>query len=131
MSRSAAARRERLLPGGVPRYVRCYDNGGESADRYSVLFTGRYTHKTGGEYLYLAMSAAPFHPQGVGMHGGCPHQPDTMDSRGRPWARRPPSIRRMCHLGRRVEFSELPDDCRKLVLRDYMYIWDLKEGAPR
>ena len=24
----------RLLPGGVPRYVRCYDNGGETADHF-------------------------------------------------------------------------------------------------
>jgi hypothetical protein len=37
-----------LMPNGVPKYVRVYDNGGKSFDRYTVVFTGRYTHKTGG-----------------------------------------------------------------------------------
>ena len=30
-------RKENLLPQGTPRYVRCYDNGGETADRYTVV----------------------------------------------------------------------------------------------
>ena len=57
----------RLMPDGVPRYVRCYDNGG-SGDRYTVVYTGNYRGR-GGMCRYVGMSALPFHPQGVGMHG--------------------------------------------------------------
>lgn len=52
-------RAERFMPNDVPRYVRIYDNGGETADRYTVVFTGLRT----GWHQLLSMSAAPFHPQ--------------------------------------------------------------------
>ena len=100
-----------LLPNGIPKYVRCYDNGGETADRFTVVFTGRYTHKTGGDFIYLSMSGAPFHPQGVGQHGSDRKQID-----------RPA----YSHLGKKIKFQDLPDDCRKLVLSDYKDLWDLK-----
>ena len=29
-------RAERFMPGGVPKHIRCYDNGGETADRYTI-----------------------------------------------------------------------------------------------
>lgn len=51
-----STRMKALMPDGVPRYIRCYDNGGVTADRYTVCFTGRYRHKSLGEYLYLTMS---------------------------------------------------------------------------
>jgi hypothetical protein len=104
-------RSERLLPNGKPRYVHCYDNGGESIDRYTVIFTGRYRHKTGGEFIYLAMNAAPFHPQGFGQHGGSDKQID--------WPR-------YGHLGRKIQFDVLPADCQRLVLSDYRDLWDIK-----
>lgn len=50
------SRKDQLLPGGVPKYIRCYDNGGKTCDRYTVVFTGRYRHKTGGSFLYVGMS---------------------------------------------------------------------------
>jgi len=62
-------RTERLLPNGVPRYIRCYDNGGKTADRYTVCYTGNYRGKTKGWHDYVGMSGAPFHPQGIGQHG--------------------------------------------------------------
>lgn len=52
------------MPGGIPKWVRCYDNGGESIGRYAVCFT----RKQGGG-SYVAMNSAPFHPQGFGQHG--------------------------------------------------------------
>lgn len=77
-----------------------YDNGGETADRYTVYyrkpqgwpegFRGRY-------FPCVGMSAHPFHPQGVGMHDeGMPGE----------------------HNGRRIQFRALPPDCQRLVIQD-------------
>lgn len=113
-TKTLQARIARLMPAGVPRYVRCYDNGGldapkGTADRYTVLFTGRasgtYQSRIGRMYNALGMSAAPFHPQGIGQH--C-------------------EARDGAHLGKRIRFEELPEDCRRLVLRDYREIWRLE-----
>lgn len=98
----------KYAPDQTPRYVRCYDNGGASFDRYTVVFTGRYRHKTGGSVLYVGMSEHPFHPQGFGQHGEAPSRIDQ------------PSY---AHLGKRISFAALPPDCRTLVLRDYAELW--------
>lgn len=105
-----SSRTDRLLPGGVPRYVRCYDSGGEG-DRYTVVFTGRYRHQTDGDYVYIGMNAAPFHPQGIGMHGS---------------ARRPIDTPTYGHLGKRIKFDTLPPDCQRLALRTYRDLWDIE-----
>ena len=52
----------KLLPNGVPKYVRCYDDGGKSIDRYTVVFTKK---RPGGVTLYLGMSSEPFHPANI------------------------------------------------------------------
>lgn len=111
-SRKLTERRQRFMPGGVPRLVRCYDNGGESIDRYTVVFTGRYRKGTADEFVYLAMNERPFHPQGFGQHGFSRDQID-----------RP----RSGHLGRRIKFEELPADCQQCSLRTYRELWDLDE----
>jgi hypothetical protein len=100
-----------LFSDNAPRYIRCYDNGGRSYDRYTVAYTGRYRHKTGGEFWYVAMSANPYHPQGFGQHGSSTSQID--------W----PTYG---HLGKRIAFAELPDDCRKVVISDYCDLWDTR-----
>lgn len=105
-------REERLLPDGVPRYVRCYDNGGESADRYTVVYTGRYDCARNG-YQYVGMSENPYHPQGFGQHGESTDGPIDRPSYG--------------HLGKRIQFMDLPEDCRKLVLSDYRELWKLED----
>lgn len=108
-------RAARLLPGGKPRYVRVYDNGGESFDRYTAVFTGRYRHKTAGSFLHLGMSAHPFHPQGFGQHGESDRQIDY------------PTYG---HLGKKISFDALPADCQRCVLQTYQDLWDLpKPGA--
>ena len=112
MNKKYLERKERLLPEGKPRYVRCYDNGGETTDRYTVVYTGRYTHKTNGSHLYLGMSSRPFHPQGVGQHGESDTQIDY------------PSYK---HLGKKIKFDDLKEDCRQLVLQDYVDIWDITD----
>ena len=38
-------REERLVPNGVPRYIRCYDMGEGQFDRYTVCYTGNYKGK--------------------------------------------------------------------------------------
>jgi hypothetical protein len=102
-------REDSLMPAGVPRYARCYDNGGVSKggsiDRYTVVYTGRH-----GGGSYVGMSAEPFHPQGVGQHGE---------------SRFPIDRPGYSHLGKPIRFENLPPDCRKLVLSDYKAIWNL------
>ena len=108
MTKKEQARRERLLPEGKPRYIRCYDNGGETLDRYTVVYTGRY--RGDGWFQYISMNSSPFHPQGIGQHGEHPTQIDR------------PSYG---HLGKKITFDDLPEDCQKLVMQDYNAIWGL------
>lgn len=125
----------RLAPNGVPRWVRIYDNGGETIDRYTVVYTGRaaplsvsapgYGRR---QFPYLAMSGAPFHPQGFGQHGYSDNQPADCQRHGSKvgelhgW---PPAIGRRCHLGKRIEWADLPHDCKRAVWQDYAAIWDI------
>ncbi len=88
-----------------PRYVRCYDNGGTTADRYTVVFTRK---RVGGQFMYLGMSPYPTHPQGIGMHGFSDVQID-----------RP----RYRHLGKKIRFEDLPETCQQVVRNDYDCLW--------
>ncbi len=111
-------RKNRLVPNGVPRYIRCYDNGGSekengTVDRYTVVYTGNYKGKSRGWHDYVGMSGAPFHPQGIGQHGQSEFQPVDRPSYG--------------HLGKKIKFSDLPQDCQTLVLQDYLYYWDFTD----
>ena len=103
-------RKENLLPQGTPRYVRCYDNGGETADRYTVVFTGRYKQNTGGEFWYVGMSGNPFHHLGIGTHGSSRTQIDY------------PSYG---HLGKKVKFDDLTENCKLCVLQTYKDLWEI------
>jgi len=77
--------------------VICYDNGGKSADRYTVVYLDA-PERSPKTYLCLGMNRLPFHPhQGICMLGSA------MVGR---------------HLGQRIPFAGLPDDCRKAVLQD-------------
>lgn len=101
-------RTERLLPGGVPKWIRSYDSGPDSGfDRYTVVYTGKRDRS----YHYVGMSEHPFWPGGFGQHGEGKNGPIDRPTYG--------------HLGKRVSFGELPPDCQKLVLQDYQYLWDL------
>ena len=104
-------RLNRLLPQGHPRWIRCYDNGGPDApngscDRYTVV----YTRLNCGYCIYVGMSGAPFHPQGVCQHGEheCPID-------------RP----RYSHLGKPIPFQQLPTDCQRVVMQDYCELHEL------
>ncbi len=113
-----AGREGRLMPGGVPRWVRCYDNGGESLDRYTVVYSGNFAGR-GGRCMYVSMNAAPSWPQGICQHGEHDRVVDA------PRGGFAPAVGRKCHLGVRVRFQDLPADCQEVVLRDYRGLWGL------
>ena len=81
--------------------VRCYDNGGRTFDRYTVVYLDEpetpETRKDYECYACLGMSERPSHPQGFGQH--------SVAMVGR-------------HLGKRIRFATLPPDCQTLVEND-------------
>jgi hypothetical protein len=129
MNKTQQARRERLMPNGIPRYIRIYDNGGESADRYTCVYSGHYNNigksvrgiHANKAYHYVAMSEAPYSHCGIGLHGSTEWHCCDVNKSG--FA---PAIGRKNHLGKRISFSELPEDCKKLVVDDYKDIWEIK-----
>ena len=84
-----------------------WDNGGETADRYTVAITGIQwdTETKVQRVTWLAASERPFHPQGVGMH--CSETPVS--------AYRVSECR---HLGKRIDLYELPDDVRRFIAQE-------------
>lgn len=76
--------------------IRCYDNGGKTVDRYTVVYLD-FPERLPGFFLSLGMSEDPSHPQGF-----CQH---TVAMFG-------------AHLGRRVPFQTLPECCRRVVRAD-------------
>ena len=102
--------KESLLPEGIPKWIRCYDNGGESADRYTVIFTHAQSFLSDGYFPVLGMSENPFHPQGVCIHSEFNSPIDR------------PSYK---HLGKKITYEQLPEKCKELVLSDYKYYWNL------
>ena len=106
---------QRILPDGIPRWIRAYDNGGldapdGSCDRYTVVFSRLNI----GYCMYVGMSAAPYHPQGICQHGE--HD-------------RPIDRPRYSHLGRRISFDHLPKDCQRVVLHDYCELHNLPQSV--
>jgi hypothetical protein len=102
-------REERFMPNGIPKHVRIYDNGGETFDQYTVVFTGNYKGRNGCEYI--GMSTNPFHPQGFGQHG---HSWTVID------------YPKYSHLGKKIKFQDLPERCQDCVIQDYKEIWRIK-----
>lgn len=107
MPRGKGWRRVRTnYPEGV---IAILDNGGKTIDRYTVVYTPWTCEDypvPGRSVLVfpnVAMSGAPFHPQGVGMHGETLHRRPTAG-----WG-----------TGQRViRFEDLPADCQQLVRND-------------
>lgn len=79
-----------------PKNIRIYDNGGATLDRYTVIYMDE-PRRASGTYSCLGMSADPFSPLGFCEHG--------IATPGR-------------HLGGRIRWEELPEDCRKAVMQD-------------
>lgn len=81
--------------------IRCFDNGGETIDRYTVVYLDNPEQ---GQYMFacVGMSENPFSPQGFGQHSTAMFDPEDDFS----------------HLGKEIQFSDLPSDCQKLVLQN-------------
>lgn len=77
--------------------IRCYDNGGKTADRYTVIYMSDLNQWKYNSYGARGMNDQPFHPQGI-----CQF---TVATPGR-------------HLGKRIRFTDLPIDCQKAVTQD-------------
>ena len=121
------SRLQRLLPNNYPRYVRVYDDE-KSGDRYTVVFTGRYNQvgrrrgeRAKTEYWHINMSEHPFHPQGVCQMG---FSDDIIDVDAKEH-RFTPAYGKVGHLGKRIHWHELPEDCQKAALHAYKELWDL------
>lgn len=76
--------------------IRCYDNGGKTMDRYTVVYLEEPESRPN-TFACVGMSSNPFSPQGFGQHSSA--------MLGR-------------HLGKSIEFASLPSDCQKLVRKD-------------
>jgi hypothetical protein len=74
--------------------VKVYDNGGKTIDRYTVAYMAQPEPFC---VSMLAMNDSPFWPQGFCQHCG-----------GKPGP----------HLGKRIPFASLPEDCQKAVKQD-------------
>jgi hypothetical protein len=106
---NSTKRKERILPNGTPRYVRCYDNGGDTADRYTIVFTGNFPDRDRQCYYY-GCSGDPSHALGIGM----------LDSHDKVIDRPTYS-----HLGKKVKFETLPEKVRKTIISYYKDFWRL------
>lgn len=101
MSRTKAQRLTRLLPEGVPRYVRVYKQRGCFSEKWAVEYTGKYLAKTGGR-RWLLMFTEP---------GGYVRTVEL-------WKyERPP--------GQRVEWKALPELGQRVVRMQYCFLWDI------
>lgn len=78
--------------------LRCYDNGGRSFDRYTIIpprWAGKdYREHAPGSWAAIASSERPFHPQGFGQH--CAAAPGP-------------------HLGKRIHWRDLPADVQRFA----------------
>lgn len=91
----------RWLEGAPAPVLACYDSGpNRGIDRYTVLYGAPFwTPDYGRDVPYVAMSGAPFHPQGICQHGEMP------------------AYNRKS-LGKKIRFLDLPPDCQEAVKGD-------------
>lgn len=73
--------------------VTLYDNGGQTADRYTAVLHD-YPESQAGTFAALAMDERPFHPQGFCQHTSAMPGP---------------------HLGRTIALDALPADCQRAL----------------
>lgn len=81
--------------------LRCYDNGGKTWDRYTVVpprWAKDERENTPGTFNAIGASGNPFHPQGFGQHCSAMAGP---------------------HLGKRVKWSDLPPDVQLFARQSF------------
>ena len=100
----AKSRVEHFLPGGVPKYIACYEHKTyPHSDKWTLIFTrimDGYCH-------YISCNHIPTSPNmGIWMHGE--------------------SKTKLFHLGTRIKFSDLPAEVQTLAITEYKEIWRLE-----
>ncbi|WP_432263368.1 hypothetical protein [Cupriavidus sp. TMH.W2] len=93
MQQNAKQKRPVTVEEVIAKQVRLYDNGGKTLDRYTAVYM--FDEERNGAFGARGMNAMPFH--GIGLY--CSAAP------GR-------------HLGRRIAFGKMPEDCQRLVRQD-------------
>lgn len=87
------------LPNGKRYICRIYDNGGDTADRYTICYKA-YRDRYGDlVYPFVGCSADPFN--GFGVHGES--LVGKIDGK---------------HLGKRVRYEDLPEPVQRLIRQD-------------
>lgn len=111
---SKGYRRSRTdYPDGV---LGVYDNGGKTADRYTVVYEP-YVCKKRTYFPVTDMSPNPFWPQGVCLHNSFPFRPV-----GSGWGHK--------GQGRLIAFEALPKDCQRAARQDLEEMPGLYEDTP-
>lgn len=78
--------------------IACFDNGGKTTDRYTVVFLDVELNNNGsGLYECIGMSSNPTDPQGF-----CQHSTACI---GR-------------HLGKRITLTAMPFECQHIVMQE-------------
>ena len=85
--------------------IECWDNGGKTADRFTIAISGIQEYGDREYTIILAASANPFHPQGVGMH--CAKVLTVKHNQG---GNR--------QFGYRIKYYELLDDVKRFVANE-------------
>lgn len=113
MTRRTSRKRSSLRRNSKTSQFGIYDNGGKTADRYTILY--RVPQKSHGEsyYVYFGMDEHPNHPQGFGQHGELPAR-----------AYRAHQLSKFRALGKPIKLSSLPAQARKAAER---FMLDCKE----
>ena len=88
-----------------PKYIRIYDNNGETNDRFTIVFGKK---RINGEFIYLGLNEYPYHPMGFAQHG---------------FSKEPIDRPAYSHLGKKIKWNDLNIDCRRIILIEYNDIW--------
>ena len=89
--------------------IECWDNGGKTADRFTIAISGLMSVEDEPYTYFLGASKNPYHPQGVGQHSNEMPVSEYESFRGG-WQ----------HLGKRVMFTDLPEEVQKFVACELM-----------
>jgi len=91
--------------------IMVWDNGGKTPDRYSVAIQGIQEVEGLPYTILLGADEMPFHPQGIGYHGGEVKTSEFNKDR---------RFTRHRNIGKRIKFTELPPAVQKFVAMELM-----------
>lgn len=122
MSKNKRSRKEKLMPGGIPRHIRVYDDGPESTLRYTIVYTGKEVHDACGVYPYIILNELDGETPDVEVNHS--HKGIPLDMSGCTSVTR---MGRKGFLGKRITFDDLPEQCQEIVVDHYCDHLDISE----